>query len=120
MSKTHADAVEWLIETHVHADHLSAAPYIQRALGGRVGIGRNITLVQDTFGKIFNEGTRFARDGSQFDRLLHDGERLALGQLTIEVLHGPGHTPACMTYLVARADGGSAPAETAGTSHLCR
>ena len=61
--------VEWLIETHVHADHLSAAPYIQRQLGGKIGIGRNITEVQDTFGKVFNEGTEFQRDGSQFDRL---------------------------------------------------
>ncbi|HOZ34798.1 MAG TPA: MBL fold metallo-hydrolase, partial [Tabrizicola sp.] len=66
--------VEWLIETHVHADHLSAAPYIQRQLGGRIGIGRNITVVQDTFGKVFNEGTEFQRDGSQFDRLFDDGD----------------------------------------------
>ena len=92
--------VEWLIETHVHADHLSAAPYIQRQLGGRIGIGRNITVVQDTFGKVFNEGTEFQRDGSQFDRLFDDGDTYTVGQMTCTAIHTPGHTPACMTHVM--------------------
>ena len=92
--------VEWLLETHVHADHLSAAPYLQERLGGKIGIGDRITVVQDTFGKVFNEGTRFARDGSQFDRLFADGDRFMIGQMRAEVLHTPGHTPACLTYVI--------------------
>jgi len=117
-------SVEWLIETHVHADHLSAAPYIQRQLGGKIGIGRNITIVQDTFGKIFNEGTEFQRDGSQFDRLFDDGDTYRVGQMTCIALHTPGHTPACMTHLMGDAafvgdtlfmpDGGSARADFPG------
>lgn len=95
--------VEWILETHVHADHLSAAPYIQQELGGRIGIGANITLVQDTFGKIFNEGTEFQRDGSQFDQLFHEGDSFTVGGLRGRVLHTPGHTPACMTYVVGNA-----------------
>ncbi|HBG98112.1 MAG TPA: MBL fold metallo-hydrolase [Rhodobacteraceae bacterium] len=95
--------VEWLLETHVHADHLSAAPYLQEKLGGKIGIGRNITLVQDTFGKIFNEGTAFQRDGSQFDRLFEDGDSFHIGQLRGDVLHTPGHTPACLTYVIGDA-----------------
>jgi glyoxylase-like metal-dependent hydrolase (beta-lactamase superfamily II) len=116
--------LEWLIETHVHADHLSAAPYIQRALGGRIGIGRQITLVQDTFGKVFNEGTEFQRDGSQFDRLFDDGETYQIGGLTARAIHTPGHTPACMTHVMGDAafvgdtlfmpDGGSARADFPG------
>ena len=116
--------LEWLIETHVHADHLSAAPYIQRALGGRIGIGRKITLVQDTFGKIFNEGTEFQRDGSQFDRLFDDGDSYRVGQMTCHTIHTPGHTPACMTHVMGDAafvgdtlfmpDGGSARADFPG------
>ncbi|MFN6976861.1 MAG: MBL fold metallo-hydrolase, partial [Gemmobacter sp.] len=73
--------VQWILETHVHADHLSAAPYLQERLGGKIGIGRNITIVQDTFGKVFNEGTRFQRDGSQFDRLFSEGDSFHIGQL---------------------------------------
>ena len=95
--------LEWILETHVHADHLSAAPYLQEALGGKLAIGSNITVVQDTFGKVFNEGTRFARDGSQFDRLLTDGDSLMIGQLRCDALHTPGHTPACMTFVVGDA-----------------
>jgi glyoxylase-like metal-dependent hydrolase (beta-lactamase superfamily II) len=95
--------LQWILETHVHADHLSAAPYIQERLGGQIGIGDRITVVQDTFGKIFNEGTRFARDGSQFDRLFKDGDTVMVGQMRIDVLHTPGHTPACLTYVAGDA-----------------
>ncbi|MBL4927273.1 MBL fold metallo-hydrolase [Tabrizicola sp. KVB23] len=95
--------VEWILETHVHADHLSAAPYLQERLGGKVGIGDRITVIQETFGKIFNEGTRFQRDGSQFDRLFRDGDVVMIGQLRGEVLHTPGHTPACLTYVIGDA-----------------
>ncbi|MEM1047953.1 MAG: MBL fold metallo-hydrolase [Pseudomonadota bacterium] len=96
-------SLEWLIETHVHADHLSGAPYIQEKLGGRIGIGENITLVQETFGKIFNEGTDFQRDGSQFDRLFTDGDTYSIGSMDAFVLHTPGHTPACMTHVIGNA-----------------
>lgn len=95
--------VEWIIETHVHADHLSAAPYIQATFGGQLGIGAKITLVQDMFGKIFNAGTEFARDGSQFDRLFEDGDCFEIGALHGHVMHTPGHTPACMTWIIGDA-----------------
>ena len=95
--------VEWILETHVHADHLSAAPYLQQKLGGKIGIGEKIKLVQDTFGKVFNEGTEFQRDGSQFDRLFTDGDGFMIGGLSGHVMHTPGHTPACMTYVVGDA-----------------
>lgn len=95
--------VEWLLETHVHADHLSAAPYLQERIGGKIGIGDRITVVQDTFGKVFNEGTAFQRDGSQFDRLFADGDSFMIGQMRAEVLHTPGHTPACLTYVIGDA-----------------
>lgn len=95
--------VEWLLETHVHADHLSAAPYLQEKLGGKIGIGKNITVVQDVFGKVFNEGTEFQRDGSQFDCLFEDGDSFHIGQLRGDVLHTPGHTPACMTFVIGDA-----------------
>ncbi|UWQ26237.1 MBL fold metallo-hydrolase [Leisingera aquaemixtae] len=95
--------VEWILESHVHADHLSAAPYLQEQLGGKIGIGDRITVVQDTFGKIFNEGTEFQRDGSQFDQLFREGDRFMIGQLRGEVLHTPGHTPACLTYVIGDA-----------------
>jgi glyoxylase-like metal-dependent hydrolase (beta-lactamase superfamily II) len=101
--KAHGLTVEWILETHVHADHLSAAPYIQQALGGRIGIGANITIVQGIFGKIFNAGTEFARDGSQFDRLFNDGDRFTIGALQGQVMHTPGHTPACMTWMIGDA-----------------
>jgi len=94
---------EWVLETHVHADHLSAAPYVQEKLGGKLGIGANIIVVQDTFGKIFNAGSEFERDGSQFDRLFKDGDEFAIGSLPVMVLHTPGHTPACMTYVIGDA-----------------
>jgi glyoxylase-like metal-dependent hydrolase (beta-lactamase superfamily II) len=131
----HADAIiadiqarglklEWLIETHVHADHLSGAPYIQSKLGGKIGIGRNITLVQETFGKVFNEGTEFQRDGSQFDALFDDGDTYQIGGMSVVALHTPGHTPACMTHVVGDTafvgdtlfmpDGGSARADFPG------
>jgi len=92
--------VAWLLETHVHADHLSAAPYLQEQLGGKIGIGSNITIVQDTFGKVFNEGTEFQRDGSQFDKLFVEGDQFNIGNLRVDVMHTPGHTPACMTFVV--------------------
>ena len=92
--------VQWLLESHVHADHLSAAPYIQTKVGGKIGIGSRITDVQETFGKIFNEGTEFQRDGSQFDELFVEGDTFHIGQLRGDVLHTPGHTPACMTYVI--------------------
>jgi len=95
--------VEWILETHVHADHLSAAPYLHQALGGKTGIGAMITVVQDTFGKAFNAGTEFARDGSQFDRLFNEGDRFTIGDLEGHVLHTPGHTPACLTYVIGDA-----------------
>ncbi|MBT9384380.1 MBL fold metallo-hydrolase [Pseudooceanicola sp. CBS1P-1] len=116
--------LEWLIETHVHADHLSAAPYIQKKLGGKLGIGAKITVVQDTFGKVFNEGTEFQRDGSQFDRLFEDGDTYTIGGLRARAIHTPGHTPACMTHVIGDAafvgdtlfmpDGGSARADFPG------
>lgn len=95
--------LRWILETHVHADHLSAAPYIQDRLGGKIGIGAKIVDVQATFGKVFNEGSEFQRDGSQFDRLFADGDRFELGQMRGDVLHTPGHTPACMTYVIGDA-----------------
>ena len=116
--------LDWIIETHVHADHLSAAPYIQQKLGGKIGIGAQIVTVQETFGKIFNEGTRFQRDGSQFDALLEDGDTYQIGEMTAFALHTPGHTPACMTHVMGDAafvgdtlfmpDGGSARADFPG------
>ena len=116
--------LEWIIETHVHADHLSAAPYIQNKLGGKIGIGENILIVQDVFGKIFNEGTEFQRDGSQFDRLFKDGDSYTVGSMQCFALHTPGHTPACMVHVMGDAafvgdtlfmpDGGSARADFPG------
>jgi glyoxylase-like metal-dependent hydrolase (beta-lactamase superfamily II) len=91
---------QWILETHVHADHLSAAPYLKQRLGGMVGIGEHITTVQQVFGELFNAGDAFARDGSQFDRLFRDGEVFRIGSLDARAMHTPGHTPACMTYVV--------------------
>jgi glyoxylase-like metal-dependent hydrolase (beta-lactamase superfamily II) len=93
--------VQWLLETHVHADHLSAAPYLKQHLGGVVGIGGHITTVQDVFGKVFNVGSEFARDGSQFDKLFADDEQFLVGNLAARAMHTPGHTPACLTYVVS-------------------
>ena len=117
-------ALEWIIETHVHADHLSAAPYIQQKLGGRIGIGAKIRVVQETFGKIFNEGTEFQRDGSQFDHLFQDGDRYMVGTMPCFAIYTPGHTPACMVHVMGDAafvgdtlfmpDGGSARADFPG------
>ncbi len=96
-------SVEWLLETHAHADHLSAAPYLQGKLGGRLAIGAEIVAVQKTFGKLFNAGTEFARDGSDFDRLFKDGDHFTLGELRAMVLHVPGHTPADLAYVIGDA-----------------
>ena len=116
--------LEWIIETHVHADHLSAAPYIQQELGGKIGIGDKIMVVQDTFGKIFNEGTEFQRDGSQFDALFEDGDTYEIGSMQAFAMYTPGHTPACMVHVMGNAaftgdtlfmpDGGSARADFPG------
>jgi len=95
--------VEWLLETHAHADHLSAAPYLQQQVGGRIAIGRHILTVQETFGQLFNAGPGFARDGSQFDRLFEDGARFTLGTIPAAVLHVPGHTPADLAYVIGDA-----------------
>ncbi|HAD44897.1 MBL fold metallo-hydrolase [Alloalcanivorax venustensis] len=95
--------VDWLLETHVHADHLSAAPWLQEQVGGKLAIGDHIRTVQHTFGKVFNAGTDFARDGSQFDHLFHDGDRYQVGELQASALHTPGHTPACMSHLIGDA-----------------
>ncbi|MCE0758959.1 MBL fold metallo-hydrolase [Marinobacter sp. G11] len=92
--------VEWILETHVHADHLSAAPYLHEHLGGKTGIGAKIVDVQEIFGKAFNAGTEFARDGSQFDKLFQEGDTFTIGNLQGRVLHTPGHTPACLTYVI--------------------
>lgn len=116
--------LEWIIETHVHADHLSAAPYIQQELGGRIGVGEGIMVVQETFGKVFNEGTEFQRDGSQFDALFKDGDTYSIGQMQAFAMFTPGHTPACMVHVMGDAafagdtlfmpDGGSARADFPG------
>ena len=116
--------LEWIIETHVHADHLSAAPYLQQKLGGKIGVGRGIMEVQDTFGKIFNEGTEFQRDGSQFDALFDDGDTYTIGSMDAFAIATPGHTPACMVHVIGNAafagdtlfmpDGGSARADFPG------
>lgn len=95
--------VDWLLETHAHADHLSAAPYLQTKLGGKLAIGRQITTVQNVFGKVFNFGTEFARDGSQFDHLFDDGESFAVGEIPAITLHVPGHTPADVAYVIGDA-----------------
>ncbi|MEM1286465.1 MAG: MBL fold metallo-hydrolase [Pseudomonadota bacterium] len=116
--------LQWIIETHVHADHLSAAPYIQEKLGGKIGIGDQIMVVQETFGKVFNEGTQFQRDGSQFDALFKDGNTYQVGSMTAFTIATPGHTPACMVHVMGNAafvgdtlfmpDSGSARADFPG------
>ncbi|MCQ4294849.1 MBL fold metallo-hydrolase [Pseudomonas stutzeri] len=95
--------VQWLLETHVHADHLSAAPYLKQQLGGQLAIGDQITVVQHTFGTLFNVGSEFATDGRQFDRLFHDGDTFQVGNVQARAIHTPGHTPACMTYVIGDA-----------------
>ncbi|AUH64857.1 MBL fold metallo-hydrolase [Paracoccus zhejiangensis] len=122
--RDHGLRLDWIIETHVHADHLSAAPYIQTHLGGKIAIGAQILMVQEVFGKIFNEGTEFQRDGSQFDRLLMDGDSYKVGEMDCFALATPGHTPACMSHVMGNAtfvgdtlfmpDGGSARADFPG------
>jgi len=116
--------LQWLVETHVHADHLSAAPYIQEKCGGQIIISKEITTVQNIFGKVFNAGTEFERDGSQFDKLLSDGDTYNLGNIPARVIHTPGHTPACMAHVIGDAvfvgdtlfmpDGGTARADFPG------
>ena len=95
--------LKWLLETHVHADHLSGAPYLQKRLGGKIAIGDQITQVQDIFGSLFNAEPEFSRNGTQFDHLLKNNETIAIGNLTIKAMHTPGHTPACMSFVVADA-----------------
>ena len=121
---TNSLTLEWIIETHVHADHLSGAPYLQEKLGGKIGISARIMEVQETFGKVFNEGTDFQRDGSQFDALFQDGDRYNIGDIDAFVMATPGHTPACMVHVMGYAafagdtmfmpDGGSARADFPG------
>ena len=116
--------LDWIIETHVHADHLSAAPYIQLQLGGKIGVGEKIMLIQETFGKIFNEGTEFQRDGSQFDALFKDADTYMIGNMQAITMFTPGHTPACMVHIIGDSafagdtlfmpDGGSARADFPG------
>ncbi|MGB7285892.1 MAG: MBL fold metallo-hydrolase [Salaquimonas sp.] len=116
--------LDWIIETHVHADHLSAAPYLQEKLGGKIGVGEKIMVVQETFGKVFNEGTEFQRDGSQFDALFKDGDTYMIGEMQAFAIYTPGHTPACMVHVIGDAafagdtlfmpDGGSARADFPG------
>ncbi len=118
--------LDWIIETHVHADHLSAAPYLQQELGGKIGVGEKIMVVQETFGKVFNEGTEFQRDGSQFDALFKDGDTYQIGNMTGFAMFTPGHTPACMVHVIGDAafvgdtlfmpDGGSARCDFPGGS----
>ncbi len=96
-------SVDWILETHAHADHLSAAPYLKKALGGKIGIGSNIKAVQNVFGDIFNAEPEFRRDGSQFDALFDDGARFMIGSIEARVIHTPGHTPACLTYVIGDA-----------------
>jgi glyoxylase-like metal-dependent hydrolase (beta-lactamase superfamily II) len=100
---SHNLKVTWLLETHAHADHFSAAPYLQEKLGGKIAIGAQITTVQQVFGKLFNAGTEFERDGSQFDGLFSDGDTFTIGNLPVTVMHVPGHTPACIAYVVGEA-----------------
>ena len=92
--------VEWLIETHVHADHLSASPYIQKKLGGKIGISEKISDIQNIFGKTFNAGTEFQRDGSQFDKLFKDNDEYKIGNINCKVINTPGHTPACTAHVI--------------------
>ncbi len=116
--------LDWIIETHVHADHLSAAPYLQSELGGKIGVGEKIMVIQETFGKVFNEGTEFQRDGSQFDALFKDGDTYLVGEMQCFAMFTPGHTPACMVHVMGNAafagdtlfmpDGGSARADFPG------
>jgi len=101
--REHGLSLQWLLETHVHADHLSSAAYIREQLGGRIAIGNHITQVQETFGKLFNAGADFYTDGRQFDHLFDDGERFQIGEIAARAIHTPGHTPACMSYLIGDA-----------------
>ena len=100
---SHKLKVIWLLATHAHADHFSAAPYFQAKLGGKIASGEHITTVQQVFGKLFNAGTEFERDGSQFDALFKDGDTFKIGNLPVTVMHVPGHTPACLAYVVGEA-----------------
>jgi glyoxylase-like metal-dependent hydrolase (beta-lactamase superfamily II) len=123
-ARQHGLTVEWILETHAHADHLSAAPYLKQQLGGKIGIGEHITDVQKLFKALFNVEKTFNTDGSQFDRLFKEGDRFEIGALEAHVIHTPGHTPACITYVIGDAafvgdtlfmpDGGTARADFPG------
>ncbi len=122
--KTEGLSVDYIIETHVHADHLTSAPYLKEKLGGSIVIGANITTVQDTFANVFNEPADFPKDGSQFDQTMSDGDEFSIGAISCHAFHVPGHTPACMAYLIGDAlfvgdtlfmpDGGSARCDFPG------
>ncbi len=99
----HDLTVEWILETHVHADHVTAAPYLRRELGGKTGIGRHVTTVQGVFSELFNSEADFRTDGAQFDQLFDDGDVFSIGGMKCEVLQTPGHTPACVTYVIGDA-----------------
>ena len=101
--REHDLSVQWILETHVHADHMSAGHYLKEQLGGKLGIGDRISVIQNTFGKLFNVEPEFATDGRQFDHLFHDGETFRVGGVEARAIHTPGHTPACMTYLIGDA-----------------
>jgi glyoxylase-like metal-dependent hydrolase (beta-lactamase superfamily II) len=127
--KSHSLKVEWIIETHVHADHVSASAYLKRILGGKIAISKNISTVQKAFAKVFNEAADFACDGSQFDYLFSNDEHYLIGSIKAQAVYTPGHTPACMAHLIGHAafvgdtifmpESGTARADFPGGSATC-